>query len=126
MNQNEIISAAKMYPKAFKELNIELIDKYFTINATKTGFMYDYDSNKWLDISTVEINEIKQWATTYNKNNIMPENEINVKILDTKDKIAVVRIDMYWAENKKGCDYLFLVKENNSWIIDKILYQSIL
>lgn len=126
MNQNEIISVAKMYPKAFKERDANLIDKFFTKNATKTGFIYDYDSNKWLDISTVEINEIKQWVSSYNKNNIMPETEIDIEILDARDRIAVARIDMYWAENKKGCDYIFLVNENNSWFIDKILYQSIL
>ena len=56
----------------------------------------------------------------------MPESEIEVKILDVQDKIAVVKIDLYWTENRKGCDYLFLVKENDSWLIDKTLWQSLL
>ncbi len=126
MNQNEIIKVSKMYPKAFKELDISLIDNYFSKSATKTGFIYDYDSNKWLDISTVGVDEIKQWVLSYNKDKIMPDSKINIEILGIQDKIAVVQIDMFWAENRKGCDYLFLVKENNSWVIDKILYQSIL
>ncbi|TPN86828.1 nuclear transport factor 2 family protein [Aquimarina algicola] len=126
MNENEIIKVSKMYPKAFKELDTNLIDKYFAKNATKTGFIYDYDSQKWLDLSTVGIEEIKQWVLLYNKEKIMPESEIDIEILNTQDRIAVVKIDMYWAENRKGCDYLFLVKENSSWYIDKILYQSVL
>lgn len=126
MNQSEITEVSKMYPKAFKELNTDLIDRYFAKNATKTGFIYDYESSKWLDLSTVGIDEIKQWVSSYNKENIMPESEIDIEVLDFQDRIAVVKVDMYWAENSKGCDYLFLVKENNSWLIDKILYQSVL
>ena len=126
MNQNEITEVSKMYPRAFKELNTNLIDKHFAKNATKTGFIYDYESDTWLDISTIGIDEIKQWASSYNKDRIMPESDTNIEVLDIQEKIAVVKIDMYWAENKKGCDYLFLVKENSSWVIDKILYQSVL
>lgn len=126
MNQNEIIRVSKMYPKAFKELDRNLIDQHFAKNATKTGFIYDYESNKWLDLSTIGVKEIKQWVSSYNKANIMPDSEIAIEILDSQERIAVVKIDMLWAEEKKGCDYLFLVKENNSWLIDKILYQSIL
>jgi hypothetical protein len=126
MNQNEITKVSRMYPKAFKELNIDLIDKYFTKNTTKTGFMYDYESKKWSDLSTVENDEIKQWALSYNKEKIMPESEIDIVVLDIQDRIAVVKIEMFWAENRKGCDYLFLVKEDDYWYIDKILWQSVL
>jgi len=56
----------------------------------------------------------------------MPDTEANIEVLDAQDRIAVVKIDMFWAEGKKGCDYLYLVKENNTWVIDKILYQSII
>ncbi|WP_420573069.1 nuclear transport factor 2 family protein [Kordia sp.] len=126
MNQSEITKVSKMYPKAFKELNTNLIDKYFTKEAIKTGFMYDYESRKWLDLSTVGVDEIKQWVLSYNKEGIMPESEIDVEILDIQNKIAVVKIDMYWTKNRKGCDYLFLIKENDYWYIDKILWQSIL
>ncbi|MDC6363284.1 MULTISPECIES: nuclear transport factor 2 family protein [Flavobacteriaceae] len=126
MNQNEITEVSKMYPKAFKELNTDLIDTYFAKNATKTGFIYDHESKKWLDLSTVGIDEIKQWVSSYNTEGIMPESKIDIEILDVQERIAVVKIDMYWAKNSKGCDYLFLVKENGSWLIDKILYQSVL
>lgn len=126
MNHSEITEVSKMYPKAFKTLDTNLIDKYFAKNAIKTGFIYDYDDSKWMDISTITLNEIKEWASSYNKENIMPESEINVEVLDVQEKIAVVKIDMYWAEHKKGCDYLLLVKENDSWIIDKVMYQSVL
>lgn len=126
MNQKEIIKVSQMYPKAFKALDTTLVDTYFAKNATKTGFIYDYESNQWLDISTVGVEEIKQWVASYNKDSIMPETEVNIEVLDVQERIAVVKITLDWAEAKKGCDYLFLVKENNAWLIDKILYQSIL
>lgn len=126
MNQNEIIEVSKMYPKAFKEVDESLIDIYFAKNATKTGFLYDYESRNWLGISTIGIEEIKQWVATYNKESIMPNSQIDIEVLDVQAKIAVVKMELEWAKDRKGCDYLFLTKENNTWLIDKILYQSIL
>ncbi|AUP81396.1 nuclear transport factor 2 family protein [Flavivirga eckloniae] len=125
MEQNEIIETSKNYPLAFKSMDVSLIDVFFAKNATKTGFMYNYESGSWMDISTVEITEIKNWVTDYNKSDIMPDSEAKVEILDQQDRIAVVKVEMDWAPNRKGCDYLFLVKED-TWLIDKILWQSIL
>ncbi len=125
MEHNQVIEASKQYPLAFKNLAPSLIDKFFTKNASKTGFMYDYESDKWMDISTVEIPEIKDWVKTYNANNIMPDSEPKIQVLDIQDKIAVVKVELDWALNRKGCDYIFLVKEK-TWLIDKILWQSIL
>lgn len=126
MNGNEIIEVAKMYPIAFKELNVGLVEKYFAKNATKTGFIYDYKEKNWLDLSTIEVDEIKEWVLSYNKEGIMPDDEIDVILLDVQERIAVVKIEMFWAEGNKGCDYVLLVKENGVWVIDKVLYQSIL
>ncbi len=125
MEHNQVIEASKQYPLAFKNCALSLIDKFFTKNASKTGFMYNYESDKWMDISTVEIPEIKDWVKTYNANNIMPDSEPKIQVLDIQDKIAVVKVELDWALNRKGCDYIFLVKEK-TWLIDKILWQSIL
>ncbi|NMH88096.1 nuclear transport factor 2 family protein [Flavivirga algicola] len=125
MEQNEIIQISKKYPLAFKNMDISLIDDFFSKNATKTGFMYDYESGDWTDVSTTEISEIKNWVADYNKNGIMPDSEAKVQILDLQEKIAVVKLEMDWAPNRKGCDYLFLIKED-TWLIDKILWQSVL
>ncbi|TGV04069.1 nuclear transport factor 2 family protein [Flavivirga rizhaonensis] len=125
MEQNEVIQISKKYPLAFKSMNSSLVDQFFTKNATKTGFMYDYELSKWGDINTVGVSDLKNWVVDYNKNDVMPDSEIKVDILDLQEKIAIVKLEMDWAPNKKGCDYLFLIKEN-SWLIDKILWQSIL
>ncbi len=125
MEQDAVIETSKKYPQAFKSMDIKLIDTFFTKNATKTGFMYNYESNNWMGTSTVEIKEIKNWAADYNKDHIMPNSEAKIQILDLQEKIAVVKLEMDWAPNRKGCDYLFLIKEE-AWLIDKILWQSVL
>ncbi len=125
MEQNEIIQISKKYPQAFKDMDLNLIDRFFTENASKTGFMYDYESSNWTDVSTTGISELKNWVAGYNKKGIMPNSEVKVQILDLQEKIAVVKLEMDWAPNRKGCDYLFLIKED-TWLIDKILWQSIL
>ncbi|GAA3605955.1 nuclear transport factor 2 family protein [Flavivirga amylovorans] len=125
MEKNEIIQISKKHPQAFKNMDLDLVDQFFTKNATKTGFMYDYESSKWTDVTTVGLSDFKNWVADYNKNDIMPNSEIKVQVLDLQEKIAIVKLEMDWAPNKKGCDYLFLIKEDR-WLIDKILWQSIL
>ncbi len=126
MEQKEIIRIASKYPEAFKNMNVDLINQHFSKNATKTGFMYDYDNNQWLDVSTVGIEEIKQWAVSYNQNDIMPAIKTTPDVIDFQKKIAVVKIEMEWATDRMGCDYLFLIKDNETWKIEKIIWQSIL
>lgn len=125
MEQIEIIQISKKYPLAFKTMDLSLIDRFFTKNVTKTGFLYDYESNNWMETMTVGILDLKNWVADYNKHDIMPDSEIKIQILDLQEKIAVVKLEMNWAPNKKGCDYLFLIKED-TWLINKILFQSIL
>ncbi|MDO5980316.1 nuclear transport factor 2 family protein [Flavivirga spongiicola] len=125
MEQSDIIQISKKYPQAFKSMDPNLIDRFFTKNVTKTGFLYDYESSNWTDMTTVGVLDLKNWVTDYNKHDIIPDSEIKIQILDLQEKIAVVKLEMDWAPNKKGCDYLFLIKED-TWLIDKILWQSTL
>ena len=126
MEQKDILEVAAMYPIAFKQMDINLIDAHFTEKATKTGFIYDYENDKWLDVSTVQIPAIKEWAATFNKEGIMPDTETKMSILDAQDRTAVVKLEMEWLVDKKGCDYIILIKEDNQWKIETIIYQSLL
>ncbi len=126
MEEQSILKTAQMYPLAFQKMDTSLIDSYFTKNATKTGFIYDYENSNWLDASTVNLAEIKTWASTFNKDGIMPETSPSITILDTQDLTAVVKLEMEWLKNLKGCDYINLIKEGNQWKIQTIIYQSIL
>ncbi len=121
-----IIETAKKYPDAFKLMDISLIDASFTTNATKTGFLFDYENGNWLDISTARIPEIKEWAANFNKEGIIPNTEVKINVLDMQDRTAVVKLEMDWLLDKKGCDYIFLVKEDKNWKIQTIVYQSII
>ena len=126
MEEKNILAVAEKYPQAFKLMDVNLIDQYFTENATKTGFIFDYDNDKWLDLSTVGLKEIKEWAATFNKEGIMPDTEVKIDVLDSQDRTAVVRLEMDWLADKKGCDYILLVKDSGQWKIQTIIYQSIL
>ena len=126
MEQKDILSVAEKYPLAFKQMNTNLIDTYFTKNATKTGFIFDYEKGEWLDLATVGIPEMKTWAQSFNKDNIIPNTDFKMDILDAQDRTAVVKLEMEWLVGKKGVDYILLVKEENHWKITTIIYQSIL
>jgi len=123
--EKTILEIAKCYPKAFKNSDPKLIDEFFSPKVIKMGFFYDYEKEKWMDNTSSDFEEIKKWATEYNTKNIMPESAFKATLLDFKDKIAVVKIELEWAPEKWGCDYVFLIKENNKWKIIKILWQSI-
>jgi len=43
-----------------------------------------------------------------------------IEILDIQDKIACVKLTVYW-----GIDYLLLAKENDKWMIVKVLWQEV-
>ncbi len=126
MMEKSILEVAATYPAAFRQMDTNLIDVYFTKTATKTGFIFDYENDKWLDISTVKIPEIKEWVAVFNKEGIMPDSLPEIKILDAQDRIAVVKLEMEWLTDKKGCDYILLIKEDSQWKIESIIYQSVL
>lgn len=126
MKEKSILEVAVTYPTAFKQMDTNLIDAHFTKTATKTGFIFDYENDKWLDVSTVKIPEIKKWAATFNKEGIIPDTGAKMSILDAQDRTAVVKLEMEWLADKKGCDYILLIKEDNQWKIETIIYQSVL
>ncbi len=43
-----------------------------------------------------------------------------IEILDAQDKIACVKLTLYW-----GIDYLLMVKYDDTWMISKVLWQSL-
>ncbi|MDO5978953.1 nuclear transport factor 2 family protein [Flavivirga spongiicola] len=43
-----------------------------------------------------------------------------IEILDAQDKIACVKLTLYW-----GIDYLLMAKYDDKWMINKVLWQSL-
>ncbi len=125
MEQNKIMNVVKSYPEAFKFMDTTLIDKNFTKNASKTGALYNYETQEWGEVTTTNIEEIKKWVAVHNKENVMPDIHLEFQMIDIQDKIAFVKIELEWVKNIKGSDYILLVKKGNEWLIDKIYYQSI-
>ncbi len=53
MEQSDIIQISKKYAQVFKSKDLSLMDRFFTKNVTKTGLLFDYESNNWVEAITV-------------------------------------------------------------------------
>jgi hypothetical protein len=120
-----VVKAAENYLKAFKEVRPELVRNYFLPQFTKIGYFYDYEKNEWMDLSIHSLQQVIDWAGTYNVNGIMPDSEATTTLLDLQDRTAVVKVEAEWAPGKWGNDYVMLAKQNEEWLISSILWQSI-
>jgi hypothetical protein len=122
----QIIDTAKNYVLAFKNTAPSLVSKHFTKDFIKTGFFFLHEQNKWDEIRTHGFDEVKKWTSTYNKDQVMPDTEINVSLLEISDKLAVVKIIAEWAPGVKGLDFVILVKQENDWKIRSVSWQTII
>ncbi len=60
-----------------------------------------------------EVANDPQWAA--------PQGAVKkIKILDVQDKIASVKLTLYW-----GIDYLLMAKYEGKWMITKVLWQAV-
>ncbi|MEJ2444020.1 MAG: nuclear transport factor 2 family protein [Exilibacterium sp.] len=124
--KQQILDASMKYYEAFKHVEPELITKYFAPGFRKTGFMYDYDREAYMDLSSHSLEEVIEWASQYNTSNHMPGGDVRMEVLDIQDKTAVVKLVAAWAEERWGVDYLALAKIDERWMITGILWQSLI
>lgn len=126
INESElVVQVAKNYVRAFKEVKPELIATHFIPQFTKMGYFYDYENNKWMDLSIHSFQQLAEWAATYNVGGIMPDSEATTTLLHMQDKTAVVKVEAEWAPGKRGNDYVLLCKQEDRWVIASIFWQSI-
>lgn len=122
----QVINTAINYVLAFKNTDPSLVVKHFTPDFIKTGFFFLCEQNKWDEIRTHGFEEVKEWTSTYNKDQVMPDTAINASLLEMSDKLAVVKIIAEWAPGVKGLDYVILVKQENAWHIRSVSWQTII
>ncbi|TPN81675.1 nuclear transport factor 2 family protein [Aquimarina algicola] len=120
-----VIETARKYPMAFKQMDTKLIDIFFSKKISKIGYEYDYIKKSWMGMTNMNCDDLKTSVASYNQNNIMPDTEPDITILDLQDKIAIVKVEIEWAPKIFRFDYLLLTKEDKNWCIEKILWQSI-
>ncbi len=123
--EKTVIAVAKNYVKAFKEVDTELVDTYFSPQCTKLGYFYDFEEDKWMDKAMHNFKEIKDWCAIFNVKKQMPDTDIQIELLDLQDKIAIVKVEAEWVSNKWGCDYVLLTKDTDKWLIESIIWQSV-
>jgi hypothetical protein len=124
VEQEVILKAAENYFKAFKEVKPELLKQHFLPEFKKSGFLFDYEKNQWMDLDTRDLSEVKAWASQYNLNNTMPPSNPQLVLLTALEKIAVVKLEAEWAPGRWGVDFITLVKPNDVWFVIGIFWQS--
>ena len=85
----QVINTARNYVLAFKNMDPSLVVKHFTTDSIKTGFFFLYEQNKWDEIKTHGFEEVKEWTSSYNKGQVMPDTEINASLLEISDKLPL-------------------------------------
>ncbi len=83
MEQNRVIHVVKSYPKAFKFMDATPIDENFTKNASKTGALYDYETQEWGEVATVSA-----------QNFIAPSGEGSPNSQSFADRVSVLRFQL--------------------------------
>ena len=122
--ESEIIFVSKQYVNAFKDLNPDLIDQFFTHDFSKVGFFFDHNKQEWLTKSLDTFDEVKKWTLGYNEENIISDKEPIVQVIDMQERIAVAKVEFEWAPNDWGYDYVLLIKEEETWKIQNIIWQT--
>lgn len=121
-DSTKIMRAALDYIEGFYEGDTMKIIRSIHPDLSKNGYGIDKKNKGYkehimtyeraVDYAREVLND-PQWAA--------PKGAIKkVEILDAQDKIACVKLTVYW-----GIDYLFLVKHGNRWMITKVLWQAI-
>jgi len=120
-DSTKIKRAALDYIEGFYEGDTMKIKRSIHPDLSKYGYEIDNKTKKYkghpmsyegaIDF-TLDILNNPQWGA--------PKNAVKkVEILDVQDKIANVKLTVYW-----GIDYLLLVKYDDRWMITKVIWQA--
>lgn len=122
--ENDKIERAAMdYLEGFYEGDTTKIVKSIHPSLSKFGYGFDKKTGAYKKGSQMTYQGAIRYAREVNKNPkwAAPKDAIKkVEILDVQEKIACVKVTAYW-----GVDYMLLAKNNNKWMITKVLWQSV-
>ena len=120
-DKDAIERAALDYIEGFYVGDTMKIKRCMHPDLSKYGYSLNEDSNTYRGHNMTfrgaiefarDVQEDPQWAA--------PKDAVKkIEILDMQNKIACVKATVYW-----GVDYLLLTKEDNRWLISKVLWQS--
>ena len=115
-----IEQAVLNYANSIYEMKPELVTASVHPRLQKVGYWPKRDGEGF-DELWMTFEELQELAGKLNKDGIFDAETARreVKILDQMDKIAVVRLEAEW-----GVDYLELTKQDGSWMIINVVWQT--
>ncbi len=119
-DKGQIERAALDYIEGFYEGDTTKIKRSIHPNLSKLGYGSKSNGSKEHIMTydkaigfAADVANNPKWAA--------PKDAVKkIEILDAQDKIANVKLTLYW-----GIDYLLLVKQNDKWMINKVVWQSL-
>lgn len=119
--QNEtekLMLAGNDYIDAFYNGDSIKLQRSISPNVIKYGYYRPKDSSGYVG-EPMSFREMQNYAASVAKRTNRKEQPRKVEILDMMDKTAALKVTAWW-----GIDYLLLVKKDNKWMIDYVLWQS--
>ena len=107
------------YLEAFHEAKPELIERSVHPDLDKIGFHFDPQRSAY-DLKTMTRDQAMALAKDLKSMGYVPEGATyEVEVLDHLDRTAAVKIEAFW-----GIDYMHLIKEEDTWKIRHVIWQS--
>ncbi len=112
--------AALDYIEGFYEGDITKIERSIHPELSKLGFGSKSKGSKEHKMSYERALDYARDVANDPKWKAPKDAAKKVEILDVQDKIACVKLTLYW-----GIDYLLLAKYDDRWMITKVLWQAV-
>lgn len=122
-NNAGIERAALDYIEGFYEGDTTKIKRSIHPDLSKFGYGRDKKTKKYKKGNSMSYDRAIDFAREVANNPkwAAPKDAVKkIEILDVQDKIACVKLTLYW-----GIDYLLMAKNDNKWMITKVLWQSV-
>lgn len=117
---------------AVKQACFNYIDAFYKADTTlayasvhpllqKRGFSYNKEQLSYSKQLEMPFTSLIKLATTWNKDGSRAnaQSPRNVQLFEVTDKTASAKVTAVW-----GIDYIHLVKENGTWYVMNVLWQS--
>ncbi|WP_207504560.1 nuclear transport factor 2 family protein [Telluribacter humicola] len=124
-NQTEDLAAVKQacfnYIDAFYKVDTTLAYQSIHPSLQKRGFSYSMKDNNYSRQLEMPFPALISLAKVWNKdgNRTNAQSPREVEVFEIADKTASAKVKAVW-----GIDYIHLMKENGTWYIVNVLWQS--
>jgi len=119
-DREDVTNTIKDYVLGFYEGNTERLDRALHPKLRKIGW-YRQGTGPYGGPYSMTKDSAKEFAPRFaaSDDNKGPEGHMKIKVFEVMDKVASAKVEATW-----GFDYVHLVKEEGSWKIMNVIWQS--